>query len=372
MRMSLTLVTSLLTLSAVGWSKEPENSHRWQAQIDALVQPALEKKQVVGLVIGISTAEGKRMFFSYGVTKTGGSKPDENTVFEIGSISKPITALLLAIMVHAGQLNLDDPVQKHLPIDLVMPRRGTREITLLELATHTSGLPRLPVNFKGTSKDPNPYGDYDRTKLAVGLRETRLEEGESPKWVYSNFGYGVLGAALAHKAGKGYEELLITQIAKPLGMNNTFLHLTEERKRPLATGHNRQGEPCVPWTWQALEGAGAIRSSASDLLTFLEVENGRAKNRWGEALTLSQTPRVKALEEDMALGWQVTRQPPRSWRHSGGTGGFRSFVGFSREPAVGVVILSNRSTEGGERNLIDLWGNDLLRELIGKQTPTRK
>jgi CubicO group peptidase (beta-lactamase class C family) len=373
MRISLALIVAAWSQSTIAWSREPETPADWQARVDSLVHPALEKKKVVGLVVGISTTDGKRLFFNYGTTKLGGVKPDEHTVFEIGSITKPITALLLAMMVNAEQLQLDDPAQKHLPKELVLPRRGKREITLLELATHTSGLPRLPVNLSGTGKDPNPYGEYDRKKLAVGLLKLQIDDIESPKWAYSNFGYGLLSEVLVNKAGMSYENLLVTRIAKPLGLKNTFLQPTKERERSMAIGHNRKGDETAPWTFQALEGAGAIRSSASDMLTFLEVENGRRKCEFGKALTLSQTPRVKvSAEDDIALGWLVTKQNPRIWHHTGGTGGFRSFAGFCREPAVAVVILSNQSTEGGDRELMEHWGNSLLRELIGKQTATGK
>jgi D-alanyl-D-alanine-carboxypeptidase/D-alanyl-D-alanine-endopeptidase len=118
----------------------------WKVQVDALVKPLMEKKKAVGMVVGIITPEGKREFFCYGETKAGGPAPTPDTMFEIGSVSKPITALLLALMVEDGEVKLDDPVQLHLPKEIVVPRRGMQEITLLELVTHRSGLPRNPPN----------------------------------------------------------------------------------------------------------------------------------------------------------------------------------------------------------------------------------
>lgn len=138
------LVVTTLALVACPILRADDNL--WKDRVDALAKPLIEKKKAFGIVVGIITPDGKREFFCYGTTKAGGPEPTPDTLFEIGSVSKPITALLLALMVEEGAVKLDDPVQKYLPKEIVVPRRGKHEITLLELVTHTSGLPRNPPN----------------------------------------------------------------------------------------------------------------------------------------------------------------------------------------------------------------------------------
>jgi serine-type D-Ala-D-Ala carboxypeptidase/endopeptidase len=241
------------------------------ARIDADTRGALinrvdTAKRGVGMVVGILTADGRRYLAHGRTAKEGGAEPDQDTVFEIGSITKVFTALLLADMVERGEMRLDDPIAKYLP-GVTVPARDGRPITLADLATHTSGLPRLPTNMP--MRNPaDPYADYGAPLLYQFLSTHTLARAPGEQWEYSNLGAGLLGHILSRHAGTSYEDLLRTRILQPLGMRDTAITLSGDQRRRLATGHSAALVPVPLWEFDALAGAGAIRSTAADLLTF--------------------------------------------------------------------------------------------------------
>ncbi len=360
---------------AFGISAAGEPSATWKSRVDRLALPLLESKKTVGLAVGILTPSGNREFYAYGVAKTGGNEPRLDTVYEIGSISKPITALLLALMIEAGEAKLDDSVRTYLPKEMEVPIRGDREITLLELATHTSGLPRMPSNFSVslvaaamTDKlaAQNPYAQYDAKKLAAGLKTAKLKDIARPDVTYSNLGFGLLGDALAHKAGTSYEDLLRSRITGPLGMKSTFVALPDDQAK-FATAHNAKGDPVSGWTFGCMHGCGAIRSTADDMLTFLEVCSGRRVTKLEKAMLMTQEKRtISSARWDIGLGWFMGHDPAtRHWWHNGGTGGFATYLAYSRNPGVGIVVLSNQERVPGSPYLtVDHLGDTLIRELV--------
>lgn len=323
-----------------------------QAAIDALVEPFLKDKPYLGLVVGITRAEG-RQIIGYGKVTLDGKEqiPADDTLFEIGSITKVFTGSLLADQVKAGTMRLDDPVQKFLPEGLVVPRRDDRDITLLQLATHTSSLPVQPPLigfFALTTKDPkNPYAEFNTTQLEKTLANMKLGRPIGSQFEYSNLGVGVLGHAVAHTAkAKTYEDLMIERIAKPLEMPDTRLQLSPEQNKRLAPGFTATGQPTSPWTFACLEGCGGIRSTTRDMLAFAEANLGRNKTPLFEAFQFAHQPwrEIGRSGEFVGLCWMRQKLPPANrtmiW-HNGGTGGYRSFLAFLPDTGVGVVILSN-------------------------------
>src|ERR1039457_6874249 len=193
--------------------------------------------QGVGIVVGIVDGHGRR-FVSYGSFSLKDPRPVGNdTVFEIGSTTKVFTSTILADMVQRGEVSLDDPVAKYLPADVKMPRRGGKQITLIDLATHTSGLPRMPSNFAPKDID-NPYADYTVANLFHFLSSYELTRDIGSKFEYSNMGVGLLGSALGNRAGMDYEALVRARVTGPLKMDNTRIALSPEMKSRLAQGHN--------------------------------------------------------------------------------------------------------------------------------------
>lgn len=314
--------------------------------------------QGVGIVVGVIDPTGRRVI-SYGTLDKGDDRPlNGKTVFEIGSVTKVFTSLLLADMVQRGEVALSDPVAKFLPEGVKVPQRGGKSITLQDLSSQTSGLPRLPDNFE--PKDmANPYADYSPENLYRFLSTYQLTRDIGSKYEYSNLGVGLLGLALARRAGMDYENLVRTRISAPLGMNSTGITLTQEMKARLAVGHDAKLAPVANWDIPTLAGCGALRSDADDMLTFLAATLGYTKSKLAPAMAAMLAPRKPTgmPGTDIALGWHISTQDGSEivW-HNGGTGGYRSFVGFNPKTRLGVVALSNTSNEAG----VDDIGRHLL------------
>ncbi len=267
---------------------------------------------------------------------------DGDTLFEIGSVTKVFTGLLLAEAVSRNEVKLDDPIARFLPASVKTPERKGRQITLLDLATHTSALPRLPDNM--VPADPeNPYADYTVQQMYEFLSEFKPTRDIGAKYEYSNLGVGLLGHILALKAGTNYEALVRERVCRPLGMTNTFITLSPSAKQRLAPGHDAAGASARNWDLPTLAGAGALRSSANDLLKFLEANLELAPTALAPALRLAQQPQRDAgTRMKIGLGWHIAEQhEARVVWHNGGTGGYHSFIGFNPATRRAVVVLAN-------------------------------
>ncbi|MEA2336910.1 MAG: hypothetical protein QOE82_917 [Thermoanaerobaculia bacterium] len=304
--------------------------------------------QSVGIVVGVIDPSGRRVV-AYGNTAKGGKLVDADTVYEIGSITKVFTSLLLADMAQRGEVALTDPVSKYLPPNVKVPERGGKKITLIDLATHTSGLPRMPTNFH--PKDAaNPYADFTVAQLYEFLATVELTRDIGSKYEYSNLGGGLLGHALARRAGTDYETLVRTRILEPLAMKSTAITLSKSMKERLATGHDGALQPVSNWDIPTLAGAGALRSTTNDLLTFVGANLGIGKTPLAPAMAAMLATRRPTGNPNLeiALGWHVlTRNGQEIVWHNGGTGGYRTWIGFDPKSRTGVVVLSNTSTAVG-------------------------
>jgi serine-type D-Ala-D-Ala carboxypeptidase/endopeptidase len=309
------------------------------------------QKQADAIVVGVIDSSGRRVIAHGGV--------DGDALFEIGSATKVFTSLLLADAVQRGEVALTDPVSKFLPADVKVPERGGKKITLADLATHTSGLPRLPANL--APKDTaNPYADYTVQQLYDFLSHYELPRDIGAKYEYSNLGAGLLGHALALRAKMSYEALVRARILDPLKMKSTAVTLSEPLKKRLVAGHDPSGRIAKNWDLPTLAGAGALRSSANDLLEFLSAELGFTKSPLASAMSAQLATRRPSGSPtlEIALGWHIVKTPSGQeivW-HNGGTGGYRSFIGFDPKKRAGVVVLSNRFTSAG----VDDVGRHLL------------
>jgi D-alanyl-D-alanine-carboxypeptidase/D-alanyl-D-alanine-endopeptidase len=312
----------------------------------------------VGIVVGVIEPGGRRIV-SYGTFDQDKRPVNGDTLFEIGSVTKVFTALLFADAVQRGEVALDDPVAKYLPAGVKVPERGGRKITLQDLATHTSGLPRLPPNF--TPKDPgNPYADYTVQQLYDFLGSYELPRDIGSAYEYSNLGGGLLGHVLARRAGVDYETLVRARITAPLAMKSTAIKLPEALQRRLAPGHDAERKRVPNWDLPTLAGAGALRSTANDLLNFLAANLHESTSPLSPALATMLSVRRPAPRPDLtiALGWHIVATPDGHeivW-HNGGTGGYRAFLGFDAKNRTGVVVLSNVFTDAG----VDDIGRHLL------------
>jgi CubicO group peptidase (beta-lactamase class C family) len=302
-----------------------------------------ERKTHTGIVVGVVDAEGRRTF-GYGQPQDGGSRVDSSTIFEIGSLTKVFTGLLLAGAVEQDVASLDTPVEKTLPITVNTPAQSGKEITFRHLVTHTSGLPRLPANFSLENRD-DPYANYTIKNLYHAANKEELQSVPGTEREYSNLGYGLLGHALARVQEADYASLVRSRIADPLDMSKTRIAVSSADSSAMATGHDPVGRPVPYWSFtEAFAGTGALHSSANDLLTFLEAQLGlrTVPDRLAEAIDRSHTVLHEGEEDDIAYGWHVRSVNGRqTYWHSGRTGGFTSFMAFDPERKIGVVVLSN-------------------------------
>ena len=277
------------------------------------------------------------------ITLPGGKAPDADTVYEIGSITKGLTGIVLADMAIAGEVSPHDTLEKYLPEPANFPE-SIRKITLQQLATHASGLPRLPANLMFGMKDPaNPYAHYGRKELEAFLYGyTPPPDRAAIVPEYSNLGFGLLGFVLAQKAGMTYEALLKQRVLDPLGMRDTTVTLTADQRARLAPGHAK-GVPVSNWDLDALAGAGAVRSTAADMAKLLQALMRPPDSRIGKAIRLALEPRGQLGAAKIGFGWLTSTQPSGFtfiW-HNGGTGGYRSFIGFTPDAKAGIVVLTN-------------------------------
>src|SRR5262245_56339300 len=283
-----------------------------------------------------------------------GTAPDGDTVYEIGSVTKTFTAAVLARAVLAGRVTLDTPVAQLLP-GFRIPSRAGQQLTLGELATQHSRLPRLPFNMQ--PKDPaNPYADYDAARLKTFLAEYALSRDPGASYEYSNLGFGLLGYALAQSEHTTYGAMIGEAILQPLGMTMTGTAFTDAMRAHLAPGHDDTGKPAENWDLDALAGAGALRSTAHDMLRYLRANMGIDPSPLAAAMKLAQRPRSDmAKTMRIGLAW-ITTDKGVVW-HNGGTGGYRSFLGFTADGRRGVVILANTSVDVDDLGFATLDSN---------------
>lgn len=332
---------------------------QFSEEFKASIQERVHQGYTPSISVGIIDSSGTH-FYNYGITKNvDGKKVDESTIYEIGSISKVFTSLLLAEMVAEGKMSLDDPIEKYLPNVQVPDYQGVK-ITLKHLATHNSGLPRLPGNLNLGEDPENPYAHYDEKMLLDFLEKYKLSNKPGTKHEYSNLGAGLLGYILTKENEMSLEDLFYQKIGKRIFADNTKITLTNEQKEQLALGH--AGGDIVPnWDFQdALAGGGAFKSNVSEMLSFLFLQLNLDENEITPATELTQELQAH-IDTKMGLGWHFYKENIR-W-HNGGTGGYKSFCGIDLEKNRGVVILTNSTYS------VDDLGLHLLDESQELQKP---
>ena len=327
-------IASALFLLSAGALAQPVLDERARAMAERHAAAGGASTLVIGLI------EGDRSTV-VGFSAEGSAKPDGRSLYEIGSVTKTFTALLLAQEIAAGRLKPEDPVSALLPA-MKLPAFEGQPITLVDLATQTSGLPRLPSNLK--PKDiGNPYVDYDGQALGAFLGSYQLPVRPGERYEYTNLGYGLLGYALASRAKQSYGELVKTRILDPLGMTSTGMTVDASARDRWMPGHGPDGRPVPGWDFDALAGAGALKSDVNDLLLYLRAAM-RGASESGTAFNRVQTPLRDTGAPGTRIGyaWHVTTLKGQQvvW-HNGMTGGYASFIGFTADGRRGVVVLAS-------------------------------
>jgi serine-type D-Ala-D-Ala carboxypeptidase/endopeptidase len=333
--------------------------------VDALKTGQLAPSTGAGVSIAVID-HGVRRVFSYGT-----AKPD--SIFEIGSITKTFTGLILSQMVKQGTVKFDDPVRDLLPPGTVAKPAGA-EITLLDLATQHSGLPRMPDNFHPANPQ-NPYADYTAADLYAFLAKQTVARPANAGFLYSNLGFGLLGQALSDRAGMPYPELLKSEVTDPLHLKDTNVSLTPEQQARFIPGHTGDHQPAHAWDLVALAGAGAIRSTAGDMLTYLEAnlhpDSFRSAgftptgSTLADALIQQHELRADAMPGTrIALAWLFDTEPGNYW-HNGATGGYSAYAFFNPKGNYAAVVLLN-ATLSQHGSFADRLGQHIGQRLAGK------
>ncbi len=384
-----------------------------QINFDAVIGDAADryvsKKKNHGLVIGI-IQDGQSEIRGFGqLAKDHVSPPDENTLFEIGSISSVFTTSLMMMESLDGRFDIGDRVQDHLPENIRIPTytffncttindpspgSGVETprmvscypdpftpdacITFCDLASHTAGLRNSPRGlyswnpFKRLKQQKNPYKDYTTEELLAKMPKYDLFYAPGVTYHYSNVGVALLGNILAEINKMSYNELLCEQLINPMGLTDTRISLTPEQKQRLAPGHNRKGKVTEHWHFEGMAPAAGLKSSAADLVAFIEANLQDGDGKFSDAFEQVHQARLDVIDRKierptmMGYGWFTSTLSKASnlpviWQN-GGTGGFRAFVGFIKSRRTGVVILSNSA------NAVDGLGFDIL-ERLTSQTP---
>jgi len=312
------------------------------ARLLEIIQSRVEEQRATGIVIGVLEADRSRRIVAFGDPGPGARPLGPESVFEIGSISKAFTGILLADMAAKGEVNLEGPLQAYVHEGVTVPSRAGRQITLLDVATHRSSLPRLPGNM--TVTDPqNPYADYTVDQLHEFISEVELTRDIGAEYEYSNLAVGLLGHVLAARADTDYETLLRDRILEPLGMPMSGIAFSQDMEEWLALGHDQAGNPTKNWDLATLAGAGAIRSNMNDMLTFLAANVGEPRTELERAMRASHESRRDAGgNNEIGLLWhELDVGGAKIVWHNGGTGGYRTFMGFDPALGVGAVVLTN-------------------------------
>jgi CubicO group peptidase (beta-lactamase class C family) len=319
-------------------------------QVDSAVRPYINLAITTGVSIGI-LRNGKMYFYNYGETAKGNKKlPNQHTIYEIGSISKTFTATLLADAVNSGKISLGDPVSKYLPARIPALEFEGVPVTIKMLSNHSSAIPRMPPNFTAYATDPlNPYKNYGLDQLFAMYSTLKLSRTPGTTYEYSNLAVGTLGAILENIQKKSFEQLVVQKICNPLHMNDTRQYIRKGDSARFAKGYSETGKYNGQWDFKMLAAAGALRSTAFDMLLYAKANISTASPSLNKAIQLTHAVTFSDGTNRVGLGWHLLKLDNDDiFFHGGGTGGYRSYLAINPTKKFAVVVLSNTAVETDE------------------------
>lgn len=338
------------------------------SSVRMLLRQLVSSHGIKGVVVGLLDEPGTRRVIAHGDPGPGALPLDGDSVFEIGSMTKVFTGILLADMVRRGEVELDERVADLLPSDVRVPARNGKPITLLDLTTHFSGLPLMPRNLAFENHE-NPFADYTVSQLYESVSSHELQRDPGEAFEYSNHGVALLSHALSLRAGKTYAALVRDRILWPLRMTHTAVTFTPWMRDHLVRGHTRAGNPVANWDLSTLPGMGGLRSTTNDMLTFAAAnlsseatdltlamrDSHRGLRQIGEGVTYPGIP-IAFKQGRVGFNWFISRPGERriAWT-VGLTGGYSSFLGLDLDARRAVLVLTNTGL-----NNVDYLGFHLL------------
>jgi D-alanyl-D-alanine-carboxypeptidase/D-alanyl-D-alanine-endopeptidase len=337
------------------------NQQKLPADIEKETQKRIELGYHLGTVIGIIDKEGTRYYGFGQMSLTDSLMPDENSIFEIASVTKTFTTALLADLEFNNELEISNSIEQYLPVFEQVLTNNKRTITLEDLVNHTSGLPRNPTNT--TTDDSNRYRDYSVDDLNEYLSGITIDDS-GRTYLYSNLAYLVLEQAIETRLESNYESLIQERVLDVLDMKNTYFVVPDEKRDRLVTPY-RSGEHVDELDMGEFPASGGLKTTAKEMLRFLEAQLGMYSTTLDPAFILTQEERFSNDDETLGLGWAILKREESEKTihyHKGGSNGFRSFAGFNLEDQIGVVVLTN-----GHR-----WFSDLGFKILDPTYPLSK
>ncbi len=372
----LTFFYAILLFLLVGITlpTKAQPSQALEGLIDQIVEPYFKNEAVNGLSVGIID-EGYFYKYHYGhISKTDTLPPNNETLYHIGSITKVITATLLKSLEAEGILRADDPITKYLPDSLLEKNPILKEITLVQLVTHTSGLPKEPLNKISTITNwNNPYSNYQIEDVYRYLQmhehpEYLLKARKKKRklaFSYSHFGIGLLGHLIENATHENYETLLHQYICRPLEMREISVNLDTLQEERLALGHDFRGRELEQQYYASLYSSEGIKTSLEDMMLFVAANMDTSRsNILGGVLAQTHEGLAKTQMRFVEVGyaWYVDKRAKKSPFQiisiSGKTSGYSAYAAFVKKYGIGVVILSNSA------NRCDPVGASILQLLL--------
>jgi serine-type D-Ala-D-Ala carboxypeptidase/endopeptidase len=338
-------------------------------EVAAYVQPLIDDESYVGIVIGVVGPDGRRVFSFGRIDRDQGQKPSGDTVFALASITKTFTGVLLADLALRGVVKLDDPVTKFLPPGAINRESPLSRVTLLDLATHMSGLPKMPTNA-APDGGPVTQRPYSVEQMYAFLSRYRPARPPGTDFQYSNIGVALLGHILERADGVPYERLVEDLICRPLKMTSTRITPNAAMRRRLAQGYNRFLDPVPLRRFDAGKSSGGLLSTANDMMNFLAANMGIFEAPIVPTLMEAQQPVRKVPGKEgafMGLTWHVRKAGGREIvSKNGGVRGFQSFIAFDKTGRIGIIALANTSPEGRK---LDAAARRILMKALSHRQP---
>ncbi len=306
--------------------------------------------QVPGFILGVIVGDSTYVYDFGSMETSSNTFISDSSIFEIGGISKVLTATLAHLLVEEGVFDYEEPINSYLPKEY---RNTSLDISIKEIVTHTTGLPRLPHGIGVNEKEANnPYSHYTKNDFFNFYTNYRTVQKDQD-YQYSHVGFALLEYAIEHTLKKDFEEILIEKLLKPLDMNDTRINLNNDQNQRLAIGHNIIGKKVKPWSFNSFEGSVGIKSSMDNLLKFTKMELGlKSPDLYSKTKQTQISSKHTTLDKNtfIGLGWHIIKKKHcEIVAHSGSTAGHRGFIGLVDETNTAVVILSN--SENGMNSL---------------------
>jgi len=329
---------SAMSVSAQDKSKVEKELNKiiyYDAEIDFEKVPGF----VVGIIQGDST-----YIYSYGsLSKSEDIVPRDNSIFELGGITKVFTASLVELMVEEGLMDYETSLNEYLPKST---RNEKSDITLLEAITHTAGMPRLPHGIGKREREANnPYAYYAKSDLFDFYKNYYPIDDVENRYQYSHVTYALIETAIENIMGERFEDVLNDKLLMPMKLNDTNIRLDDEQKKRLSPGYNILGNKTRPWRFSSFKGSVGMKSSVQDMLLFMSTQLGGGDPTFAKSFADMHKPMYETeLAKNNFIGksWHVIQKKNHNVvLHAGSTSGHQSFIGFVKETNTGVVILSN-------------------------------